>query len=325
MKTACCLWTPLLAAILWLASPPAGAQEQGLITIATAERGGVYHPVGNAVCRLVNARRDRHGLRCLAKPSAGSVQNIETLAAGEGYYAIVQSDLEQAAREGTGRFAGAQPFPGLRSVFSLHPEPFTVLARPDAGIRSAADLKGRRLNVGPQGSGMRATALTLLEAFGWSAEDFALLGDLGPDEQLAAFCEGRVDAMILVVGHPSGWVQDATTACKAVLVPIDGPRVDALLKAAPYYAPAVIDGGTYEGQLANVRTFGVRAVLVTVADRPEAEVYELAKAVFENLPVFKQMHPALARLEPDQMVRYGLAAPLHPGAERYFREIGLLR
>jgi uncharacterized protein len=314
----------ILAALLIGAQPAAG-QEDRIVTIATAGRGGVYLPAGNAICRLVNAERERHGIRCIARTSAGSVENIEALREGERAYAIVQSDIQNAALEGSRQFERAGPLPELRVLFSLHAEPFTVVVPPGSDIQSFAEIEGRRINRGVEGSGMRATAEDVLEAFGFSEAERALMPVLPPGEQVEALCAGRIEAATFVVGHPSGYLQDATNACGGRLIPVEGPAVQRLLAGARYYASAVIAARTYRGQAQEVPTLGVRASLVTLAGRPEAEVYELVEAVFSNLELLRRLHPALADLDRSEMVGFGNTAPLHPGAKRYFREAGLLR
>jgi uncharacterized protein len=314
----------VLAALLIGAQPAAG-QEGSIVTIATAGRGGVYLPAGNAICQFVHMERVRHRIRCLARASAGPVENLEALRKGERDYAIVQSDLQNAALEGSRQLASAGPLPELRALFSLHAEPFTVVASRESGIRSFAEIAGRRLNLGIEGSGMRATAEDILAALGFGDADLALVTHLAAGTQVEALCDGRIEVAIFVVGHPSGYVQDATTACQGRLIPVAGPAVERLLARAPYYTPATIAGGIYPGQPEEVPTLGVRATLVTLADRPEDEVYELVEAVFSNLDLLRRLHPALADLDRSEMVGFGNTAPLHPGAERYFREAGLLR
>lgn len=314
----------VIGAALVLAAATARAQDERLTTIATAGHGGVYLPVGQAICQLLNRERERHRIRCLARPSAGSIENVAALRAGERDYAVIQSDLQDAALAGRRQLAGSGPLPELRALFSLHAEAFTVVVRPESGVDTFAEVAGRRLNVGLEGSGMRATAEDILAAFGLGAEDLSLVTDFDPGAQVEALCEGRIEVATFVVGHPSGYVQDATTACGGRLVPVEGPTVERLLASAPYYAPATIPGGIYPGQAEEVATLGVRATLVTLADRPENEVYELVRAVFADLELFRRLHPALRDLDPSDMATSGNTAPMHPGARRHFREAGLL-
>ena len=212
----------------------------------------------------------------------------------------------------------------LRSVFSIHPEPFTVVARADAGIETFDDLKGKRVNIGNPGSGQRSTMEVVLDAKGWTTDDFALASELQAAEQSQALCDNNIDAMVYTVGHPSGSIQEATTACDSVLVDVTGPEIDKLVEENPYYRKATIPGGMYRGNPDDTQTFGVGATFVTSADVPDDVVYEVVKAVFENIDQFKSLHPAFANLDPKEMANDGLSAPMHPGAERYYREAGLI-
>jgi len=312
------------AAALALMAGGAQAQEQTFISIGTGGVTGVYYPAGGAICRLVNRDRSEHGIRCGVESTGGSIFNINAIRSGELEFGVAQSDWQYHAYNGTSRFEENGAFEGLRAVFSLHPEPFTVVARADAGIAEFDDLKGKRVNIGNPGSGQRATMDVVLEAKGWSTGDFSVASELPPAEQAAALCDNNVDAMVYTVGHPSGAIQEATTACDTVLVNVTGPAIETLIADNPYYRSATIPGGMYRGTDADVTTFGVGATFVTSADVPDDVVYNVVKAIFENLDQFKALHPALGILDPQQMVTDGNSAPLHPGAERYYREAGLL-
>ena len=163
-----------------------------------------------------------------------------------------------------------------------------------------------------------------MNAMGWTMDSFALASELQAAEQSQALCDNNIDAMVYTVGHPSGSIQEATTACDAVLVNVTGAAIDGLVAANPYYRTATIPGGMYRGNDADTATFGVGATLVTSAAVSEEIVYQLVKAVFEDIDGFRGLHPAFANLDPKQMANDGLSAPLHPGAERYFREAGLI-
>jgi TRAP transporter TAXI family solute receptor len=308
-----------------LATAAASAQEQRFITIGTGGVTGVYYPAGGAICRLVNAAREAHGIRCSVESTGGSVYNINTMRQGELDFGLVQSDVQYNALEGLGaEFEGQGPFEELRAVFALHPEPFTLLARADSGIETFDDLKGKRVNVSNPGAGSRATFEVLMAAKGWTMDDFALASELKSAEQSAALADNNVDAIAFIVGHPNGSIQEATTTVDANLIPVSGPEVDALVEENPYFSKAVIPGGMYAGNPDDTATFGVRATLVTTAAVSEEAVYQLVKAVFENFEEFKQLHPALGLLDKQEIVTGGLSAPLHPGAERYFKEAGLM-
>jgi hypothetical protein len=315
----------LAAGAVLLGADLAAAQDNQFITIGTGGVTGVYYPAGGAICRLVNAGRKEHGIRCSVESTGGSVYNVNTIRQGELDFGVVQSDVQYNALNGEGEeFKDQGPFEGLRAVFTLHPEPFTVVARADSGIETFDDLKGKRVNIGNPGSGQRATMEVLMEAKSWTMDDFALASELKSAEQSQALADNKVDAIVFTVGHPNGSIQEATTTTDARLVPVSGAEVDALVEENPYYSKATIPGGMYRGNDEDVETFGVRATFVSSAEVPEEVVYAVTKAVFENFEDFKKLHPAFATLEKEEMTSAALSAPLHPGAEKYFKEAGLM-
>jgi len=303
-------------------APAAYAEE--FITIGTGGVTGVYYPTGGAICRLVNKGRKEHGIRCSVESTGGSVYNINTIRDGELEFGVAQSDWQYHAYNGTSKFEDAGAFEGLRAVFSVHPEPFTVVARADAGVTNFDDLKGKRVNIGNPGSGQRGTMEVLLAAKGWTTDDFALATELKAAEQSAALCDNQIDAMVYTVGHPSGSIQEATTACDSVLVTVNGPEVDSLIADNSFYRSATIPGGMYRGNDNDTMTFGVGATFVTSADVSEEAVYTVVKSVMENIDDFRKLHPAFANLDPKEMATAGLSAPLHPGALKYYKEAGLI-
>ena len=216
-----------------------------------------------------------------------------------------------------------QPFEKERAVFSVHPEPVTVVARADAGIKTFDDLKGKRVNIGNPGSGQRETMQVIMEAKGWKMSDFALASELKSAEQSAALCDNKVDAIVFTVGHPAGTIEEATASCDARLIPVTGPEIDKLVEEHPYYSKATIPGGLYEGNPDPVETFGVRATFVTSADVPDDVVYKVVKSVFDNFDRFKGLHPAFANLTPEEMVTQGLSAPIHAGRREVLQGKGL--
>ncbi|WP_133487666.1 TAXI family TRAP transporter solute-binding subunit [Aliiroseovarius marinus] len=303
-------------------APAAFAEE--FITIGTGGVTGVYYPTGGAICRLVNKGRKDHGVRCSVESTGGSVYNINTIREGELEFGVAQSDWQYHAYNGTSKFEDAGKFEGLRAVFSVHPEPFTVVARADSGIKTFADLKGKRVNIGNPGSGQRGTMEVLLEALGWTTDDFALATELKASEQSAALCDNQIDAMVYTVGHPSGSIQEATTACDSVLVEVSGEAVDKLVADNSFYRTAVIPGGMYRGNDADTATFGVGATFVSSDAVSEDAVYAVVSSVMNNIEDFKGLHPAFANLDPKEMATAGLSAPLHPGAAKYYKEAGII-
>ncbi len=299
------------------------AQAETFVTIGTGGQTGVYYVVGQSICKLVNRGQADHGIKCTAPSTGGSVANINAIKEGSMDMGVAQSDWQAYAYTGAPEFEGGQ-FEDLRAVFSVHGEPFTVVARSDAGIESFADLKGKRVNIGNPGSGQRGTMEVLMGALGWSKDDFALASELKSAEQSAALGDNKVDAIVFTVGHPNGSIQEATTTTEAKLISVEGAEVDALVDANSYYAKSTIPGGMYKGSDGDTKTFGVKATFVSAASVDEETIYQVVKAVFDNFDRFKGLHPAFANLAEEDMIADGLTAPLHPGAERYYKERGWL-
>jgi TRAP transporter TAXI family solute receptor len=315
----------LIAAALGAAfAVPAGVAQaqQKYITIGTGGVTGVYYAAGGAICRLVNKDRKSHGIRCSVESTGGSVFNINTIKAGELDMGVAQSDVHFNALKGVNQFKDAGPWGDLRSVMSLHPEPFTVVARKELNVKSFAEFKGRKFNVGNPGSGTRASMEELLGAMGWKMSDFGLAAELKADEHGPALCDGKIDGFFYAVGHPSANIQDPTTTCGARLVPLTGPAVEKLVKQHAYYAYATIPAGLYPNNPQETKTYGVLATFVSSQKVPANTVYAVVKAVFDNFDEFKKLHPALANLTPQAMVKDGLSAPLHDGAMKYYKEKG---
>ena len=304
---------------------PAALGQQKYVTVGTGGVTGVYYAAGGAICRLVNKDRAKHGIRCSVESTGGSVFNVNTIKAGELDLGVAQSDVQYNAVKGLGPFKDGGAYGDLRAVMSLHPEPFTVLTRKEVNAKSFTDMKGKKFNVGNPGSGTRASLEELIAAMGWKLSDFALASELKADEHGPALCDGKIDGFFYGVGHPSANIQDPTTSCGAKLVPITGPAVDKLVADKPYYAKVSIPAGLYPNNPQATATYGVLATLVTSSKVPAESVYAVVKAVFDNFEEFKKLHPALANLKPEDMVKNGLSAPLHEGAARYYKEKGWIK
>jgi hypothetical protein len=305
------------------ASAAVNAQE--FITIGTGSVTGVYYPTGGAICKLVNKDRKEHNIRCSVESTGGSIYNVNTIRASELDFGIVQSDWQYHGYNGTSKFSEQGPYKKLRAMFSLHTEPFNVIARTDAHINNVRDLKGKRVNIGNPGSGDRATMQVIMEKMGWTKDSFKLASELKGSERSQALCDNKIDAFIYVVGHPNGSIKEATTSCDAKLVPVTGPEIDKIVSENPYYTYTNVPAGMYRGTDQDTKSFGVAATLVTSADVPDNVAYNVAKAVFENFDTFKRLHPAFAHLKKEDMVKAGISIPLHPGAVKYYKEVGLLK
>lgn len=322
ITTALCSSALVLAASLSATS--ASAADQRYVTIGTGGQTGVYYVVGQSICRLVNRGTSEHGLKCTAPSTGGSVANINAIRQGQQDMGMAQSDWQFYALNGTKHesFTKQGKFDDLRALFSVHMEPFTVVARSDSDVKTFDDLQGKRVNLNNPGSGTRGTMEVLMKAKGWTKDSFKLAAELKSSEQAQALCDNKLDVMIYSVGHPSGAIKEATTSCDAKVIPVTGAEVDKLIAENAYYAPAVIKGGMYKGTDEDVLTFGNAATMVTSAKVDADTIYLVVKTIFDNFDRFKRLHPAFANLKPEEMIKNGLSAPLHEGAVRYYKEQG---
>ena len=313
----------LLAAAFATGIAASGAvSAETFVTIGTGGQTGVYYVVGGSICKLVNRGTKDHDIKC-THTTGGSVKNINGIRAGDLDMGVAQSDWQYHGYNGTSptQFPDGA-FEELRAVFSVHPEPFTVVARADSGITTFEQLVGKRVNVGNPGSGARGTMEVVMEKMGWTMDSFKLAAELKSSEQSQALCDNKIDAMVFTVGHPSGTIKEATTSCESILIPVTGAEIDKLAEENSYYAKTSIPGGMYAGTDTETETFGVGATFVTSADVPEDTVYTIVAAVFDNFKRFKRLHPAFANLSEEDMITKNISAPLHPGAIKYYKEKG---
>ena len=292
------------------------------IVIGTGGQTGVYYQVGGAICRLVNKGTSDHEINC-THTTGGSITNINALRTGDIDMGVAQSDWQYHAYNGTAPDKFPQgPFKELRAVFSVHAEPFTVVARKDSGIKTFDDLKGKKVNVGNPGSGSRGTLEIIMKKMNWTMNDFAIASELKSSEQAAALCDGKVDAIIFTAGNPNGSIKEATTSCDAIVVPVNNAAAKELIAEHDYYAQTTIPAGMYKGTDTDTITFGVAATFVSSTKTDNETVYQIVKSVFDNFKRFKKMHPAFANLKESDMITKNLSAPLHEGAIRYYKEKG---
>lgn len=292
------------------------------VSIGTGGVTGVYYPAGGVIAKMLNDKSDEYKLKATVQATGGSVFNINSVLTGDLDFGIAQSDRQFQAYNGLSEWDG-KPLTQLRSVFSLHAEAVTLIASDPSGIKGPLDLKGKRVAVGNIGSGHRGNALDALWAYDLTLDDLNST-DLKPAECAGMLQDGRIDAYFYTVGHPNGSIKEAVAGRTPVrFVPMT--KISGLLEKYPYYAEAVIDISYYPGisNTENVNTFGVKATLVTAANVPEDIVYTLTKEVFDNFEDFKSRHAAFSTLTKENMLK-GLTAPMHPGAIRYFKEVGLI-
>ncbi len=315
----------ITSVIIMLLPSSVFAARTKYVTIGTGSVTGVYYPTGSAISKIVNKSSRKYNLRATVESTGGSVFNVNAIMAGDLEFGIVQSDRQYQAYNGTADWEG-KPQKRLRSVFSIHPETVTLISVASAKIGKLNDLKGKTVIIGNPGSGQQGNAIDVLSAAGINYETDLKAEDLRASDAAKFLQGGQVDAYFYTVGHPNDSFKQATSGQnKTSFVPIDKKIVDKLVKKYPYYVPSMIPVSFYPGvtNKKDVPSFGVKATFCTSVDVDEAVVYAIVKEVFENFEEFKSLHPAYKVLTRENMLQ-GLSAPLHPGAEKYYREAGLI-
>lgn len=300
------------------------ADADGNVVIATASPTGLYYVAGDSICKAVSTNFQTSKMGCSVVASRGSASNVLALNSENRQFGLVQSDVQFHAVEGRGAFAFVGAANEIRSVFAMHSEALTILVKAESPYTGIEDLRGKRLNFGPLGTGTRDTGEDLLDALGWSASDRANLSNLEPNQNSSALCGGNVDAIAYLVGHPSKNIEQVSSTCPTRLLALQPSTIEKLIRNKPYYATVLIPGGLYPGSPAPTPTLGVTATLITLGTVADDAVFNLVKSVFDNLDSLKISAPAFSSLSPDQMIRSGLTAPLHSGAIKYYIQRGWL-
>jgi TRAP transporter TAXI family solute receptor len=312
----------LLSAVA-LAPAPA-AQPRRVVTIAAGSVDGVYYPIAGAISRITSDTRSLN-IRATVEPSGGSLANVQLMRAGEADFALLQNDVAYYAFNGITLepFVG-KPVKSMAGVFSVYPEAVHFIATHASGVKSVRDLKGKRVAFGPQGSATEQNALQVLAVHGVAEGD--LTGSVRVSftaavDQLKA---GAVDAAFFSIAVGAPVIADALASGKLSLISVGASAIEALVQKYPFYTIDEIPANTYKNQDREVVVPAVMAMLVARSSLPEDLVYRFTKAVFDNLPQFHSAHAAARNLTL-QTALVGMALPLHPGAERFFKEQGIAR
>ena len=293
------------------------------LRIGTGGMEGTYLVAGRALARVVNANWAMTGFQLKSEISSGSVSNINAIAAGNIQFGIAQADHQYQAVKGTGDWRDRGPQEDLRAVFSIYTESVTLLAGGDSDIRSINDLKGKIVDIGSSGSGTRRNAIDVLRAAGIDWRNDIQAREESLEVRLAKFMGGELDAFFYTVGHPNLETKFATFSVRGVrIIPLT--NIDRLIAENPYFLRVLIPTELYPmaRNKVDIETIGVNATLLTSAKVPEEVVYAFTRAVFENLEALTDFNTKFDALLDDKFLE-GLTAPIHPGALKYFREIGL--
>lgn len=309
------------SAMAQLDTSPAAAP---VVRIGTGPPSGVSFVAGGAICRMLNRHPPPRPLVCSAEATAGAVANINSVTRGRLELSIAQSDVESRAVAGFGDFAARGPRTSLRSLFAIFVTPVTIIVRDGLPATSVESLKGLRVNLGALGSGGRAFADLLLPELGVSTSDMALAVGLSTADNERVYCSRKLDALIYVTGLGSENAAAPLRRCGGRILPLEGPAIADWLTRHPHYVATTIPGGTYPNNDHAVPTIGTVARLLGDARTEPDTIYWIVRRIFENLDEFKSLHPAFAPMDAKSMIRLGMAAPLHEGAARYYRERGWL-
>jgi TRAP transporter TAXI family solute receptor len=317
-----------VAGLMFNAAPVMPQTETAFVTIGSGDFTGVYFPTGLAIAKMINKKRSQSGIRAAVESTRGSVFNLNAIMAGYLEFGLAQSDKQYEAVKGLTEWAQKGPQKELRAVFSIHDESVCLVAAVDAGINTLTDLKGKKVNLGNPGSGQYRNAIDALLSVGLDPNYDIDAEKVRAAEAPVLLEEKRIDAFFCTVGHPSGTLQNATAGERKVrFIPITGAGIDQMVADQIYYTKTTVPVAQFYPGAENpveVKTFGVIATLCASSKVPDYVVYTITKEVFDNFAEFKGQHPALGALTKQDMLK-GLSAPLHPGAMKYFREVGLLR
>jgi hypothetical protein len=297
--------------------------EQPVLSIGSGGSLGNYYSSARAIARVVNKDQSTNGFRLAYVQTAGSVSNINAILSGEAPFGISQADVEHQAVNGLATWEDRGPQTDLRAIFTLYTDSITIVATPESGIRSTRDLTGKRIDIGHPDSGVRQNAIDALDVVGVDWRTSTSIHGETPDDRSSMYLRGELDAFFQTVGHPTVDIKFAVNSVSgARLVALD--NIAELLERHPYYSRSVIPIGLYPGVKndEDVKTDGVKTVFVTSANVPEDVVYKVTRAVFEGIESLGEYDPVMKSLTRETMLE-GATAPLHPGASRYYEEVGL--
>lgn len=288
------------------------------LILATGGTTGTYYPFGGAMAQIFNTKIEN--MNVTAQATGASVENCKLLGKNEAELAILQNDMLDYAFNGTEAFAGAK-IENLRGIAKLYPEIIQIVATDK--IVSVENLEGMKVSVGAPGSGVEANARQILEAANLTYDDLAP-SYLSFAESADAYKDKHIDAFFVTSGIPNASIQDIAAMNPVSLVSLSDAAITSLIEKYPFFVEYIIPANTYNGQTSEVKTVAVLATLATNAEASEDVIYDITKALFENQPELATAHAKGGELKLEQAVD-GISIPLHPGAEKYFKEAGVLK
>jgi len=303
------------------AAKPAEIDKSSVfITVASGPTSGLYYPIGGGFGSVI---ANDIGFRSSVQSTGASVENINLIMNKKAEIAIVMSDAVLQAYDAFGAFEGQEPKKDLRGLMSLYPNYVQLVTLESTGIKSFADLKDKRVGVGAPNSGVEVNARLMFEAHGMS------YADIRPDylnygEAIDQMRNGLVDAAFVTSGIPNATVMDLGTTNKIRIIPIEGEGMKTLQTKYPFFTSSIIPAGTY-GNAADINTATIMNILIVQKDLSDEVVYMMTKGFFENISKIQDTQSAAKKHINMETALDGMVVPLHPGAERYYKEVGKLK
>lgn len=288
--------------------------------LATGGTSGTYYPFGGAIANIWNTNLE--GMNVTAQATGASAENLRLISNNEAEFAIVQNDVMDYAFNGTDMFEGKK-LGNLATIGTLYPEVIQIAASAESGIKSVADMKGKRVSVGDAGSGVEFNAKQILEGYGLTFNDIKK-ASLSFKESSDGIQNGTLDACFVTAGVPNAALQELAISKGLVLIPVSGPEADAICAKYSFYTKTAIPGGTYQGSEETIDALAIKATLAVSASLDEDTVYKLTKTLFEKQSDLAMGHAKGKELSAEKAVT-GVSVPFHPGAAKYYKELGLLK
>jgi TRAP transporter TAXI family solute receptor len=310
-----------LAVVLVVSAGLAGcAPQKTNLILATGGTSGTYYPFGGSMAQIFNSKIEN--MNVTAQATGASVENLKLIGQKEAELAIVQNDMTDYAYNGTESFKDSK-VENVRVIANLYPEVIQIVSSVDSGIKTLTDIKGKKFSVGAPGSGVEANARQLLDVMGMTYDDFSA-NYLSFSESADSLKDNHIDGFLFVSGVPNAAIQDTATTSSLNFVSIPDDVIKSLISKYTFFTEITIPAGTYKGQDADVKTVAMKATLVAGAEVSEDVVYSLTKALFENQPELASAHAKGAELSLESAVD-GVSVPFHPGAEKYYKEVGAIK
>ncbi|MCR5188763.1 MAG: TAXI family TRAP transporter solute-binding subunit [Treponema sp.] len=318
MKKILTISAALLAAALIFSGCTGSSQKDYIL--ATGGTGGTYYPFGGAIANIWNTKIEN--MNVTAQATGASAENLRLINKGEAEFATVQNDVMDYAFHGTDMFAG-EKLENVMTIGTMYPEVIQIAVSESSGIKSVADFKGKRISVGDAGSGVEFNAKQILEGYGLTFDDIKK-SNLSFKESAEGIQNGTLDGCFITAGVPNSALQELAFTAGLILIPVSGPEADAICSKYSFYTQTTIPGKTYKGTDEDTPALAIKATLAVSAKLDEETVYQMTKTLFENLDELGQAHAKGKEVSAEAAVT-GVSVPFHPGAEKYFKELGLLK